>query len=386
MTSTSILVVANYASDVGYAWWLMERFWHQIGTAAAARGVQCVLAYPQVRTVPPLISASPIELLEFRFGHRSLQDIWSGLKLIRQRRIRAVYLTDWPHLHWCYLLWRLAGIQEIVIHDHTPGDRPPIGGWRGAAKSWLHALRGFSATLYVAVSDHIRQRMELNGRVPASRCVVVTNGVQGFHRSAVDAGDLRQQLGVPQDAVLIVMVSRLTYYKGIDFAIRCFAHLFEDEGLRQRVFAVHCGDGPDRTAFTKLAQDAALGMNFQLLGRRDDVRAILCASDIAFHPSRGEAMSLAILEFMCAELAVVVPDLPSVSAAIQQGVTGVTYQAENVQSAASQLRSLIDDPPRRRMLGVAAADSCRRDFSLEAMSRRFAQVVVPVLLPETGIA
>jgi glycosyltransferase involved in cell wall biosynthesis len=375
----TVLLVANYESDVGYAWWLMENFWHVIATAVVAQGRRCVLAYPRIGSIPELIRRSPIEPIEIRFSCGSWKDVRRGLRFIRARRVRSIYLSDWPHTHWVYLLWRLAGVKRIVLHMHSGGDAPPARGPRAWLKDALHAVRVLSATLYVAPSSYMGTRLLAAGRVPARRCKVVTNGIRVFDCDSSRRTDVRRRLGVPDDAVLIVLVSRVTYAKGVDFAIASVAELLENERLRGRVFAVHCGDGPDLPAFEQMIRDAGISDSFRFLGRRDDVREILCAADIAMHPSRSEAMSLAILEFLCAGLAVVTSDLPSVSTAIVRGVTGLTYKFEDLPDAVATLRRLVEDPSLRATLGAAAAASCREKYSLDVMNRAFRETVVPTI-------
>jgi glycosyltransferase involved in cell wall biosynthesis len=90
-------------------------------------------------------------------------------------------------------------------------------------------------------------------------------------------------------------------------------------------------------------------------------------------------MSLSVLEFMCAALPVLTSDLPSVSTAIEPGVTGVTYRREDVTSAAEALRRLVQDEEGRRALGAAAAASCRSQYTLDVMNKAFVERVLPAL-------
>ena len=90
-------------------------------------------------------------------------------------------------------------------------------------------------------------------------------------------------------------------------------------------------------------------------------------------------MSLAILEFMNAGLAVLTSDLPSVCQAIDHGVTGLAYAHDDVNAAIDQLRKLIDDPALRRSLGAAAAATCKARYSLEGMNKVFGEVVAAKL-------
>jgi glycosyltransferase involved in cell wall biosynthesis len=107
------------------------------------------------------------------------------------------------------------------------------------------------------------------------------------------------------------------------------------------------------------------------LGKRSDVPRLMAGCDAAMHPSRGEAMSLAVLEYMCAGLPPVVPSLPSVSVAVEHEVTGLIYQNLNVDAAVSALRRLADDDALRARLGATAHAKVLSSYTIEQTLRKF---------------
>jgi glycosyltransferase involved in cell wall biosynthesis len=125
-----------------------------------------------------------------------------------------------------------------------------------------------------------------------------------------------------------------------------------------------------------LARELGVADRFLFLGKRGDVRDILASADIAFHPSRGEAMSLAILEFMCAGLPVVLPDDPSVCTSVQHEVSGMVYRAGDVEAAGKALQRLCDDQSTRARLGARARSICLERYLLEHTNRNFMSAVV----------
>lgn len=371
----AIALVANYESDVGYAWWLMENFWALIARSAQQQGRTAVLAYPRIGAIPELIRSSPIKIEQFRFSRASFGEALQTARFLKAHGVESVYLTDWPYLHWCYLLWRLHGVKRIVVHDHTPGVRPRIGGLRGFVKRATFALRLFSCNQYVAVSKYVGRRHIENACVPPHLDVVVENGIVPFDPSLVSREAMRERLGIPANAFLIVLVSRATYYKGLDQAVRCVAGAIAKEQDRP-VYAVHCGDGPDLPAFRSQAESLGISKRFQFLGRRGDVRDILATADVAFHPSRGEAMCLSILEFMCARLPVIVPDNPSVSTNIEDGISGIVFPARSDTAATDALLSLYKDEALRRKLGDSARRICLERYLLDHTNANFIRHVV----------
>jgi len=376
-----VLLVANYESDVGYAWWLMENFWVVASEEISRLGGHCTLAYPRITQVPESVLAAPLEVVEFAIQPTGIGAILRSMRFIREHRITAVYLTDWSYWHACYALWRLVGVRSIVIHDHNPGDRPPSRGLRSFLKRAIHSFRLFSADRYVAVSQFVEDRIVENANVSRERCIVVTNGIRIFECPEDSRAAVRSELGIAPDSTLIVLVSRATHYKNIGFAVRCIHQLLEDPDMVGRVDVVHCGDGPELEEFRELARELGLEKVFRFLGRRGDARQIMCAADIGLHPSNGEALSLAILEMMCAELPVVASDLDSVSGVFQHDVSGLKYRQGNLDDAVQNIRRLVSDPSLRQQIGLAAGRICRENYSLEATNHRFANDVVPWLSP-----
>lgn len=334
----NLLMVANYEPDVGYAWNFIQRFW-----LALAKGNpgQCHLAYPLPGAIPPeIVQAGIVTHTRSMHGWRSVGFIW-------RHHIRTVYLTDWPALNPLYALWRLAGVKQIIVHDHVPGDPPPARGLRKRIKRVLHRLHILSADLCIGVAEHVRQRHINTGCVPADRCVTVWNGIEPFEPDRAARAAVRAELNIPEDAVVFAMVGRASAYKNYRFALECLPYLPE------HVYFVHCGDGPDMPALKEQTTRYGLETRMRWLGRRSDVRQILAACDAAFHPSRGEAMSLALLEFGCAGLPVVVPDTPSVSFTVDHMVDGLRYRAGDIASAVLQLHYLLDADHRQKMSHAA---------------------------------
>jgi len=355
-----VLMVANYEPDVGYAWNFIQQFWVTLAKKFPGR---CHLAYPRRGTVPAVITDAGITV-----HWRNMRDKGSTA-FIRQHGIEHVYLTDWTGLNPLYARWRLAGVKDIVVHDHVPGDPPPARGWRGVLKASLHSLRLSSPTQCLAVADHVMRRHIETWRMNPSRCVTVSNGIQPFSIDSSLRPAVRSELGLPVDAKVFLILGRATAYKGIDFAIRCLAR------LPPQVRFVHIGDGPSLQECRNLARQLDVTDRMHFLGKRNDVQRIMAGCDAAFHPSRGEAMSLAILEYMCAGLPPIVPSLPSVSTAVEHQVTGLVYQSLNLDAAARELVTLADDDALRARLGSAARAKVLSSYTIDQTMRTFAEMI-----------
>lgn len=122
----NILLVENWKSDVGYSWWLMENFWVQISRLAEQANKQSYLIYPVLSDLPNSVQSSAIISSEIDYSDNSLRGFIRLIKFIKANNIGCIYLTDKPYISTRYLLFRLFGVNKIIVHDHTPGrrDRP----------------------------------------------------------------------------------------------------------------------------------------------------------------------------------------------------------------------------------------------------------------------
>jgi glycosyltransferase involved in cell wall biosynthesis len=130
--------------------------------------------------------------------------------------------------------------------------------------------------------------------------------LNGVRLRRAPAAPLRAELGIGGDALLVAGVGGLERRKGFDALLAALADVPGD------VHAVLAGEGPLRVGLA--AQAAALGIadRVHLLGKRDDVPAVLAAADVFALPSRAEGMSVAMLEAMAAERPVVAADVGGV--------------------------------------------------------------------------
>lgn len=370
----NILLVANYDSDVGYAWWLMENFWAEIAKHFGRQGRRCVLIYPKLNGLPEIIASTDIEVVEHDFNDRSASGLARLAAIIRRHRIRSVYLTDREYYAPMYAFLRLVGVRVIVQHDHKPGERPPARFPKKFLKKLIYAARILSCDHYIAVSDFVRKRMISSAAIPAERCTTVLNGIRRPGEQARRSGTIRKSFGIPDEAIVVISTGRAVYYKGIDFIIECAAHLVC--GMkRTELYFIHCGDGPDLEAFKSQVASAGLAGHFIFAGRRNDVRDFLLDADIGIQASKGEAFSLSILEYMDAGLATIVPDVCGNGEAVRHEETGILYAPGDRDTVSGWILKLASDSSLRHKLGDAAARTVKEQFDIRRTNRQLLELL-----------
>jgi glycosyltransferase involved in cell wall biosynthesis len=364
------LMVSNYPSDTGYAWWLMEHFWRILGDMVADRGGRAYVAYPRIAGLSERIRNSALEPIELTLPWATYQQRADARRFIRERKIDLVYFTDRPYATRQYAHLRRYGVRHIIVHDHTPGDRPPMTGARGALKALRNRMPWFCADRVLTVCELMRQRSLLNGRIPAHKCFAVQNGIAPVRPNPAASRRLRAELGIPDQAIVVVTSGRAHPYKRFDFVIDV-AHRACPMAPDLELHFVLAGDGPSMVELEQQVTRLRLQRRVHLLGFRRDVHDVLGAANIALHAALGEAFSLAIVEYMSAGLPVLVPDIPSVRQAVTDGVSGFVFPSTDPDAAAKAVVALARDRALRRSMGCAARHRANTEFSLERCTAEF---------------
>ena len=109
----------------------------------------------------------------------------------------------------------------------------------------------------------------------------------------IDRNQKRKDIGVPEDAFVIVSAGELNKNKNTEVVVRALKELND-----LSVHYVACGVGPEEDNLKKLAEELSVTGQFHLLGYRTDMPEIMAAADAFTMMSFREGMPRAILEAM----------------------------------------------------------------------------------------
>jgi glycosyltransferase involved in cell wall biosynthesis len=363
----NILLVANYRSDVGFAWWLMENYWSQLSLYFRNNKMESFLIFPHIAAIPEIIAKSPITIFEHDFSKRNCASIAKLVKLIKQNNIRYLYLTDKAYYDWFYFILRMFGIKTIINHDHMPGERTAINVWKKYFKKCIHYIGIFSCDYYIGVSNFVRNRLIENACIPPTKCSYIHNGIRIFDNK--DTGYAQEMFKIPKNSRIIVTTGRATYYKGIDILIKCANILINDRNI-DNLYFLHIGDGPDLNSFKQLASDLNVNKRFIFAGLRNDIDQILPCCYIGIQLSTGEAFSLSILEYMCAGLATLAPNNCGNHEALTNYYNGILYSPGDINEIIDILIKLLANEAFRIQLGKNARRTIINHFSIEECNKK----------------
>jgi len=178
--------------------------------------------------------------------------------------------------------------------------------------------------------------------------------------------EVRRELGVADNEVMIIHSSNLRPVKRIDLLLESVARVRPRDSFKLVVLA-----GGSFEPYLKDVQ--RLGLKDRVIAR-ENVNAIedyLQAADLGFFTSETESFCLSILEAMyfgCPSVARRAGGIPEV---VEDNVSGILVPSDNPDALARAIESLIQDPKRRTTMGQAAQRRAREHFSAEAIVPRY---------------
>jgi glycosyltransferase involved in cell wall biosynthesis len=305
-----------------------ELFFERLSVALARAGESVMPVIRREAARARRLRAAGLDPVELRFGGRL--DLLTGPRLVRTlRRFTPRVVVAWmsraarfaPPGEWV-LVGRLGGYYDLRRYrrcDHLVGNTRGIVDWI-AGQGWpaarVHLLPNF-------VPD-------MTGATPASR----------------------SQLGVPDQAPLLLGLGRLHRNKGFDVLIRALPIL-------PGVHAVIAGEGPERSRLVEMAAAHGVAGRVHLPGWRDDTAALLAACDVFVCPSRHEPLGNVVIEAWAAGRPVVAAGAAGPSELIVSDRDGLLVPPDDPGALAQTVRALLDDPDRRA--GLAACGRSRYD-------------------------
>jgi glycosyltransferase involved in cell wall biosynthesis len=231
-----------------------------------------------------------------------------------------------------------------------------------SSRLWL--LTFFRRFLCQHVAANLTPTNWLAGMLRLSRTKTVPHGLQ--------ISPPLVRLPASRPVPVLVFLGRLVSTKGLLLLLEA-TRLLQQQSRPMELKIV--GDGPERAALQKLAQEWNLTTRARFLGRLPDsqIADLLATADLLVVPSLGgEVFGMVIAENMLRGIPILASDLGAFVEVL--GDTGRTFKVGDSADLARQIVQLLDDPAASQRLGVAAHQRVRDFFALSRMIEGHAQI------------
>jgi glycosyltransferase involved in cell wall biosynthesis len=245
----------------------------------------------------------------------------------------------------------------------------------GPARRMLLAVARLTRPHVVAMSQAVADFLG-----PAGCPTTVVHGGRSpehFVRGEPGPG-LREELGLGPDDLVIVVVARLTPWKGHMVLLDAFRAIHR-EHPRARLLIVGAPtfwETGYEAELRERAEELGCGEAVRWLGFREDIPELLALSDLMVLPSDTEPFGIAIVEAMIAGKPVVVCDTGGPREIVVEGGTGLVVPTWQVGPLADAIDALLSDPVRARRMGEAGRARALEHFDIRQGVRRIEELYV----------
>jgi glycosyltransferase involved in cell wall biosynthesis len=201
------------------------------------------------------------------------------------------------------------------------------------------------------------------------RIEVIPNGLDTEVFRPIRKETAREILNLPQDKTLVLfsaMGGAANPIKGFDLLAMALGALAGSGRARNLELMV--------VGASSVPGAAGIGVPVHCLGQLyDDISITLAnaAADALVAPSRQENLANTVMEALACGTPAVAFDVGGMPDLIEPGVNGVLVPPFDTRALAEAIAWVLDDPERRRRLGLAARAKVEREYSLGVLAQRY---------------
>lgn len=295
-----------------------------------------------------------------------------------RRRLHEVLDREGFELVICHMPWSLAVFGPTV---NAAGKR--LAFWAHAyhqGTGWLERLAR-RARPDVAIANSRYTEGGLENLFPGTpRAVIYPPVAMTTHGHHESRASLRAQLGIGQNTVVVIQVSRMESWKGHRLLLEALSRLG-----KARDWACWMVGGPQKPdeqlyfeGLQKVCEELGLTERVRFLGQRADVDALLSAADIFCQPNlQPEPFGIVFIEALWSGKPVVATAIGG-ALEIVDDFCGILSQPGDSEALAHILGQLIDSPELRTKLGRAGAARAEQISGPAKQMKLLEELIQPV--------
>ncbi len=300
------------------------------------------------------------------------------------RALKAIFEAERPdivhtHSSKAGILGRWAAwAAGVPLRVHGNHGLPFHRGQSPVLRALYRAAEGVTSritTATVCVGEEMRRQTLAFRLGRRDNTTVVRSGIET--QRFVQAASCRPCLGIPEDAKVVGVVSRMASHKG---------HRLLVEAAPPDAVLLFVGDGEEREAVEAGVRRRGLKAVFAGHVPPEAVPDLIASMDVLAHPSMWEGLPRAAVQAQIVGRPVVAFDCDGAREVVEEGRTGRLVPPGSVPGLAAALVEILSLPDRGRAWGLAGRERMIRLFDADRCAADLGAVYERLLTgsPSTG--
>ena len=307
-----------------------------------------------------------VEAIEVAGGNVNCFKANDNIRLIGQyRKIQKYCKSHHIDLIHCHLPW--AGFVGRLVHSNT--KIPVVYTEHNLQERYhrvtktLNKLTFNSQTVALGVSEDVTRSIQ-NNISPNIPVNTLLNGVNTKNFRRTGDNSIREELGIPENAIVVGNVAVFRFQKRIVEWLHVLKKLNADN---PNIYGIIVGAGPLEEKIKQEWEELELQDTVFFAGLQTEVRPYFEAMDIFMMSSSFEGLPIALLEAMSMECAIVSTNAGGIKEVIRNKKDGLLCDKDNYMELAPLVLEMIKEEYLLKKYKVASRARVLESFSLTNM-------------------
>ena len=183
-------------------------------------------------------------------------------------------------------------------------------------------------------------------------------------------------IGIP----IVMLASRMLWDKGVGEFVEA-AKILKQEGVEARFVLVGKNDSENPASISNSQLNDWNELDtVEWWGDKTGMHKVLAQSSIVCLPSYREGLPKVLLEAASCGRAIIATDVPGCREIVHNGENGILVQLKNANSLASAIKELINNPEKRKIMGIKGRRLVENEFSEEIVVSQTLKVYQELLV------
>ncbi len=299
--------------------------------------------------------AIPYELILME-GAFDVDNLSTLTSIIRDRQIDIIHSHGYRSDILGFICAKRTGIKIVsTIHGWTPTTRR-VRLYEKISRFFLPMFDHI-----IAVSSAIKNDLRF---IPEKKISLLQNAINTDRAMRIpgEREAFRNKHNIPQRAIVIGTVARLSREKGIKFLIEAMTELARE---KEDIVLLIVGRGKETENLQQAARQSGVEQNIIFYGFEKNPSLIYRNLDIFILPSLTEGTPMALLEAMCHEVPVIATRVGEIPNIIEDKQNGLLINRESARDIAEAVRFLLADRATAAQIAENGRQTVCRYYSLE---------------------